>query len=403
MNICHEGPSFTPDFSPSVLPFSHMNEAYQPELEVIMRLASDRKVLSGASIDEDAKLHVLCIASSGETALSILSREEVAHVDAVDLHPWQAHMSELRRTALLHLSRDDQLRLFAMDPSIPRRGDEEHRKELYRSIRAHLPQETRDKWDERIDKEIAFGLGHTGQSEIINHDIQEALSMAGFDPLHHADPSSLARDSDFLACFKKVYCYDNFRKRFANLHINTQAMEEMIHRHLEVLSRTNLHENYFFHYYYTNYHIDKEIGLPLYLQEQAQEKIKLLGASSDRLTIHIGDVTKVAPQLFADRNKLYDVIAISNILDWIPESSAPEFVEVFYPLLSEGGMLIVRHETKPKSYFAALAKRTSFHFDPDFNKHLFSKERSLLIRDTVAFIKRTEPAVPLVPSNHQLE
>ena len=87
-------------------------------------------------------------------------------------------------------------------------------------------------------------------------------------------------------------------------------------------------------------------------------------------------------------SELYDVISISNILDWIPEGSAPEFVEVFYPLLSPGGMLIARHETKKKSYFAALAKRTCFKFDPEFNKQLFSAERSLLIRDTVAFIKQ---------------
>ena len=81
--ICHDGAGFPPEFSPSVLPFSHMNEDYQPELEVIYKIARER----GASNN----LNVLCIASSGETALSILSAKEVAQVDAVDLHPWQAH------------------------------------------------------------------------------------------------------------------------------------------------------------------------------------------------------------------------------------------------------------------------------------------------------------------------
>jgi len=386
MNICHEGASYTPCFSPSVLPFSHMNEDYQCELEAIKMIVANR-MADRISQCEDVRLNVLCIASSGETALSLLTREEVALVDAVDLNPWQAYMSELRRTALLFLSRDDQLRLFAMDPSICRKGDEEERKRLYHSIRYFLPTEVREKWDGRLDKEVAFGLGHVGQSEIINHDIQEKLAEANYDPLRHADRPALARDPDFLSCFKKVYCYDNFRRRFANLHIDTQAMDEMIHRHLEVLSRPNLGENYFFHYYYTNYHIDKDKGLPLYLQEQEQEKIKLLGATSERLNFHIGDVTEVAPRLKNARDRPYDVISISNILDWIPESSAPDFVGVFFPLLAEGGMLIARHETKPKSYFAALAKKTKFRFDPEFNRHLFSAERSLLIRDTVAFIK----------------
>jgi len=384
MNICHEGASFTPEFSPSVLPFSHMNEDYQCELEAIKKVASSKKTVP---CGQDIRLNVLCIASSGETALSILSSEEVRFVDAVDLHPWQAYMTELRRTALLRLSRDQQLRLFAMDPSVPRNGDEEERKRLYDSIRAHLPAEVREKWDERLDKEVAFGLGHVGQSEIINHDIQMALSEANYDPPHHADRPSLTRDPAFLSCFKKVYSYNNFSRRFANLHIDTKAMDEMVQRHLEVLSRPNLGQNYFFHYYYTNYHIDKEKGLPLYLQIQEQEKIKLLGATPDRLQIHIGDVTEVAPRLYNARNSPYDVISISNILDWIPESSAPEFVEVFFPLLSEGGVLIARHETKSKSYFADLAKKTSFRFDPEFNKELFAAERSLLIRDTFAFIK----------------
>jgi S-adenosylmethionine:diacylglycerol 3-amino-3-carboxypropyl transferase len=390
MNICHEGNSFTPSFSPSVLPFSHMNEDYQCELKAVEKVAASRKAkLNGPDDVVDSRLNVLCIASSGETALSLLTSEEVAQVDAVDLNPWQAYMTELRRTALLLLTRDEQLRLFAMDPSIPRHGDEEERKRLYAFIRPFLPLEVREKWDERLDKEITFGLGHVGQSEIINHDIQEELSTAGYDPLNRADRSSLPHDPAFVGCFQQVYSYTNFKKRFANLHIDTKAMEEMIHRHLEVLSRPNLHDNYFFHYYYTNYHIDKETGLPLYLQEQAQEKIRLLGATSERLSVHIGDVTEVAPRLHNARNKPYDVISISNILDWIPETSAPDFVEVFYPLLSEGGVLIARHETKPKTYFAALARKTSFHFDAEFNRQLFAMERSLLIRDTVAFIKKT--------------
>jgi len=384
MNTCHEGASFTPEFSPSVLPFSHMNEDYQCELEAIKKIYASR---NNTTCGQDIRLNVLCIASSGETALSILAREEVGFVDAVDLHPWQAYMTELRRTALLHLSRDQQLRLFAMDPCVPRKGDEGERKRLYNSIRCHLPVEVREKWDERLDWEVAFGLGHVGQSEIINHDIQVALSEANYDPLHHADRLSLARDPVFLSCFKKVYSYNNFSRRFSNLHIDTKAMDEMVQRHLDVLGRPNLGENYFFHYYYTNYHIDKEKGLPLYLQEQEQEKIRLFGATTDRLDIHIGDVTEIAPRLYNARNRPYDVISISNILDWIPESSAPEFVEVFFPLLSEGGVLIARHETKSRSYFADLLKKTSFRFEPEFNKELFASERSLLIRDTVAFIK----------------
>jgi len=305
------------------------------------------------------------------------------------LNEWQVYMSELRRTALLHLTRDDQLRLFAMDPDTKREGDEEKRKELYASIRGHLPDHIRAKWDDRLDLEISFGLGHCGQSEIINHDIQEELALHKFNPIAKGGKrAALAKNPEFVECFQRVYGYENFKRRFAKLHITTAAMNEMIKRHLEVLARPNVEDNYFFRYYYTNYHIDKAQGLPLYLQEEPQEAIRQLGAGPSRLRFHIGDVISVASRLCQERSSAFDMISISNILDWVPENSAAEFVQSFHDLLKPGGMLVARHETKAKAYFPSLLSNlTGFTLDPEFNLHLHHTERSLLMRDTVAFIK----------------
>jgi S-adenosylmethionine:diacylglycerol 3-amino-3-carboxypropyl transferase len=110
--------------------YSVQNEDYQSELALLSRLAQDRP------------LRVCMIASAGENALSLLTQERIASVDAVDLNPAQIHLCELRRTAVAHLSRDEQLRLFGAQSTATRAGDEATRLALYDQLRPHLPADT---------------------------------------------------------------------------------------------------------------------------------------------------------------------------------------------------------------------------------------------------------------------
>ncbi|KAL6056522.1 Gamma-glutamylcyclotransferase [Balamuthia mandrillaris] len=450
--------TFTPPFAPSVVAFSNMNEDYQVELEALHHLLS-YSPKGGEEEEGPRSLRVCCVASSGETSLCLLSLPEVSAVEAVDLSEWQVHLCELRRAALLHLgTAEEQLRLFGMDPAVRREGDEQARLALYDRLREHLPAKTREAWDQRRDLEIAFGLGHVGQSDIINHDLQLELQQANIhvvEPPHVSSSSSsiplhlLPENERFAACWKKVYSLANFRKRFAHLHINQQGMDEMIQRHWNVLHRSpSFHENnYFFAYYYTNYYCyasssassfasssssfsssasssskkkqketdnedkpnqeqagkedETEKGRPLFLQTEARQRILKHGATTERLRYHVGDIFQLVAALSntdvnkkakageegAGQSKKFDLISISNILDWIPEEEeAVRLLRGLQDSLNEGGIVLVRHETRSNDYFLRLSQQLpSLSFSPSFNSRLLRADRALLTRDIAAF------------------
>jgi hypothetical protein len=105
----------------------------------------------------------------------------------------------LRRTAVTHLSRDDQLRLLGVHPAIARDGDERTRLALSDQLRPHLPTATRTFWDERRKCEITFGLHHVGRNDKMMHDLQEQLQVASFAPLRRPPYD------DELATWQAIY------------------------------------------------------------------------------------------------------------------------------------------------------------------------------------------------------
>lgn len=88
-------------------------------------------------------------------------------------------LAELKRAATLLLDRHAQLRLLGMDPAHARPGDVPARLELYDRLRPHLPAAVATALDSRREYEVAFGLGHCGRSDVINHDIQVRSKMEG--------------------------------------------------------------------------------------------------------------------------------------------------------------------------------------------------------------------------------
>jgi S-adenosylmethionine-diacylglycerol 3-amino-3-carboxypropyl transferase len=177
---------YNPSFKSDIF-YSVQNEDYQTELAVLRRIHRQRP------------LRVLLVASAGENALSLLTQDIVASVDAVDINPAQLHLCELRRTALEHLTRDEQLRLLGADPSTSRTEGEAERLALYEQLRPHLPDPARAFWDARRNQEIAFGLHHVGRNDIGMHDIQAGLRAAGFESLLHSP-----QDED-LPAWRAVY------------------------------------------------------------------------------------------------------------------------------------------------------------------------------------------------------
>ena len=109
--------SFTPPFAPSVIVFSNMNEDYRVELATVREL----RKRSGEGIS--GSFRVATVASSSETSMALASQSDIKIIDAVDLNEWQINLCELRRAALLHLDRDEQLRLLGLNQDFERHED----------------------------------------------------------------------------------------------------------------------------------------------------------------------------------------------------------------------------------------------------------------------------------------
>jgi S-adenosylmethionine:diacylglycerol 3-amino-3-carboxypropyl transferase len=293
-------------------------------------------------------LRALMIASSGENVLSLLTQPMVASVDAVDLNPAQLHLCELRRTALEHLTRDEQLRLFGAHPSFPRGGDTAERLALFERVSPHLPDAVRDYWEARRDQEIAFGVQHVGRNDIIMHDICERLRAAGFEPLGRA-----LETADLLA-WKAVYTglmtADYVRQLFG---LPSEALAARIASisgyigecHFRALQQPHAAHNPFLTTVFAGAYATTagEDGLPLYLQQEGQAALRRLGTQA-RLRLHAGNMLEhMAP--LADAYGSFDLISISNIADWMTAEQFAATIANARACLAPGGALLARTAT----------------------------------------------------------
>lgn len=464
----HGGSSFTPIFGRSVIAFSHMNEDARPELQLIATLAGRRAAAAASASSAAAAcasasppsspgrarhnscstsvggggLRVLCVASSGETALALASCPDVAEILAVDVDWWQIVLAELKRAATLQLDRHAQLRLLGMDPAHSRAADVPARLALYDSLRPHLPPAVVAALDSRREYEISFSLGHCGRSDIINHDLQEELAVIGATPWQVDRVDDLPRRADFCAAWARVYSLANFTRRFGTLHVGQPAMDAMVANHHKVLSRPEIQfsrENYFYSYFYTNYFVDLQHGLPLYLQERAQCRIRALGLQPPRLRfLHSGVVEAAAaacagqlpdpseptsrrdglpvtaeqitmptalpalPQPLQTTvgtdgvsvaqasepavDRRFDLISISNICDWQTEDESAAMLRALAAALRPGGAIIMRHETLDAGFFERIvaASGGKLRMSPEVDGTLHRADRALLSRDIAA-------------------
>jgi S-adenosylmethionine:diacylglycerol 3-amino-3-carboxypropyl transferase len=348
----------------SQITYSVQNEDYRTELAVLQH------------IDGGAPLRVLMIASSGENVLSLLTSAQVASVDAVDLNPAQLHLCELRRTALEHVTRDEQLRLFGAHPAFPRAGDTAERVALFDRIRLFLSEDARSYWDARHDEEIAFGVHHVGRNDICMHDICVRLCAAGFDPLGRP-----LEDAD-LPAWKAVYTdlmtADYIRQLFG---LPSEALAARIASiagiigecHFRALQQPHAARNPFLTTVFAGAYATTagEDGLPLYLQQEGQAALQRLGTRA-RLRLHAGNMLEQMAAL-ASTYGPYDMISISNIADWMTAEQFAATVTSARGCLAPGGALLARTATGSPMIVNVMGQHMAM--DNAFNDELLRVER----------------------------
>lgn len=339
--------------------YSVQNEDYQTELAVLNHLQNG------------AVRRVLMIASSGENVLSLLTQEIIASIDAVDLNPAQIHLCQLRRTALEHLTRDEQFGLLGVDSLT----DEAERLALYDRVCPHLPESTRTFWDTRRERELAFGLHHVGRNDVMMHDIQAGLHTAGFAPLQRplSDAELPVWQSIYTELFTPAYVVELFSFPEALAAKFSSLAYLLGDCHFHALRQPQPEHNPYITTVFANAYAAAagEDGFPLYLQEQGQTALRRLG-TRERLRLHAGNLLEQMPMLAAAYGP-YDLISLSNIADWLNETQFGAVVAQAKACLNPGGALLARTATGQPMIQQVMAQH--LHTDSSFNQELAHIER----------------------------
>ncbi|MBP7694184.1 MAG: DUF3419 family protein [Anaerolineales bacterium] len=362
--------AYNPPFQ-SALFYAVQNEDYQTELAVLRR------------IYRGAPLRVLVVASAGETALSLLTQDFVAAVDAVDINPAQLHLCELRRTATEHLTPDEQLLLLGADPAAVGPAGAALRGELFQRLAPHLPEPARSFWEAGREREIAFGVQHVGRNEVVMHDLQERLRAAGFDPLRRpvADAELPAWQAVYVDLMTPAYIRDRFGLPSDGLAARIAGIAGYLGEcHFRALQRPQPDHNPFLTTVFANAYAAGAAGRPLYLQAEGWAALRRQG-TRDRLRLLTGSILDQMTVQAAEHGP-YDLISLSNIADWLTDTQFGAAAAAVCACLRDGGALLTRTGT-PSPMIVEVTGQ-ALQMDPDFNRQLAEIERGPWFRTLAA-------------------
>lgn len=358
----------------SEIAFSQVREDPRIELRVIQELAKHQR-----------PLRILLVASGGCTALSLLTSPAITKVEAIDLNPAQLHLVELRRQALLHLPLDAQLRLIGVVQfDAEQAASDRDRLSIYANLRNYLPQPTQAFWDAR-QEQIAFGVNRVGRFEQLFRELATKFAQIGISPLK--EPLTAVQHPQWLNLFEQVFERERLVQTFGEAAVN-YSMDCSFGEHFadvfaQALQRFNPHENYFLTQVWGDRYADDLSGylagegLPLYLQDSAQENIRALG--TERLQLHQGAFVDRLQQLATVER--FDLIQFSNISDWMPLSHLHQMLTDAIACLKSGGAIIGRRLNGDHHLAAIMAKHIPV--DHHLSQELLASDRSFFYREVV--------------------
>ncbi len=357
---------------PSDIAFSQVREDPNIELQVI-----DQLIASSSH-----PLRVLMVASGGCTALSLLSRPGIAHIDAVDPNIAQLHLVELRRQALMGLTLEEQLHLLG---GLDCRNLEESGNlnlELYGRVRSHLPDTTRHYWDQHPEQ-IAFGVNQVGRFEQLFRELSTQFAAIGLNPLD--DPLTAIQHPQWSAIFNTVFERHKLIKTFGEAAVN-YSMDRSFGDHFadvfaNALTRFIPNENYFLTQVWSDRYTTGTKGVPPYLQSSAQEIIRALDVN--RLKLHHGTFTDTLVHLanVDQPANQFDLIQFSNISDWMPIQELHSMMRLMVNCLAPGGAIIGRRLNGDHQLASIMAEHLTV--DKSLSQRLLEGDRSFFYREVV--------------------
>jgi len=363
-----DSPSFRSDVFYSV-----QNEDYRTEVAVLRRLRRPGPV------------RVLMVASAGENPLSVLAEHPDTEVHAVDTNAAQVHLCALRRTAVARLSREEQLQLLGADGPAPGAAGAASRLAFYEAVRQHLPVESRGFWDERRDRDLAFGVHFVGRNDVLMREIQSRLRAAGFAPFLR--PLRDDQLTEWQSGYAEVMTVPYFLRTFG---LPSEAAAAKLaglagrtaECHFRAFQQPQPHHNYFLTTAFENRyaHDAGEDGFPAYLQARGYLALRESGGL-DRLHLHTGSIFDQA-KVLASASGAFDLISISNIADWMDDRQFGEIVGQMRECLTPGGTLLARTATGSSMIIDVMSRL--LRSEAGFNDELARVERGPWFRTLAA-------------------
>ncbi|MCB9598111.1 MAG: DUF3419 family protein [Sandaracinaceae bacterium] len=339
----------------------------------------DERVIEAIAESLGRPVRVLMVASGGCTALGLLRLDAVERVVAVDANPAQLHLVELRRQAMASLRLDAQHALLLGD------GPFGAGLAAYERLRPHLPEATREHWDERPN-EIAGGLLYAGRFEASFRELAEALREAGLDPL--GSPAEAIASPRWREVFEQVFEREALTRRFGPAAVD-YSMDRSFGEHFadvfaRALTRWPAGECYFLHQVFEERYLEIPGGRPRCLEEDAQAAAKQRGL--DRLELRAGRFDEALAELVGP----FDLIQTSNISDWMPVADLRGLLAAARERLAPGGAVLGRRlngDHVLRDVFAS-----ELEVDEALSTELTEADRSFFYREVVVgFRPRVDP------------
>lgn len=342
-----------------------------------------------AQIREDGRLErrltaqhrptrIVCIASGGCTALSLLSDAEWVY--AVDANPGQCALVELRRAAIRQLSREQYLAFISERPSTDRVV-------TFQRLASDLPEDARAYWQAHLEV-IAAGVNQCGSTErfyrfvgqnlrtsVIGNEVWEELFAA---PTIEAQRELFQRHftSEAWHLALRLLLSRTTHVEFFPAEWFASAREHdfgafFASQFEKEVTTKPIADNYFLSQFLFGRYRDGYLeGTPYYLSEEGYPRTKRY---LDRLVI-----VPAALQTFLPTVSEIGAFFLSNVYDWADAESRKTIAEAVARAAAPGAVVLSRNMLGEFTPSQELAGRLVV--DEQASTELHQLERSMLYR-----------------------
>jgi S-adenosylmethionine-diacylglycerol 3-amino-3-carboxypropyl transferase len=291
------------------------------------------------SIPQSEKLNILSIGSAGCNCLSLLLLPD-SRVTAVDLSTPQIHLINLKIAAIKSLTRHQYLHFFGyVDYN-------ENRLEFYNKLKALLPKESIDYWNNNTDL-LKEGIIHKGKLESYFKVFFEKAIKSIFS---NDELSFLLDNKDLEKQSQVVFAHQNEIESFMSSFFNKKDLAQkarseaqfrfvkeerpiefyLIERTLKALNKHLISENPYLYYIFNG-----KFSLKVLPDHLSKENFQLLKDKIDNLTVLNSDLESLCQK----STEKFNFFNLSDIFEYMSEEHFEALLEKLSQMSKEGATI----------------------------------------------------------------